>query len=146
MKYLAKSKMERIKRKAHKYIINQKDMHMKLQLISSEHKYSIFEFYVEFYRNNYQSIKNNKSIEEMMFTLSKSILNESDLPSKDLKNVIDFCTFILKNSDNEAKLTKITDCSRAMIFSNSTKEETIRNSISSFIKMIYFNPISINDI
>ena len=101
--------MDRIKKKLNKYILNQKSIHMKLFSISQDHKYSIFEFYLEYYKNNYVTIKENHSIEEIMFSMSNSILNEEDLPSKDLKNVIDFCTFILKNSEDETRLKKITD-------------------------------------
>ena len=113
LKSLAKSKLDRIKKKLNRYVINQKDVHTKFLEISNEHKYAIFDFYLEYYKNNYSSVKDNSSLEEMMFFMSKSILKDEDIPSKDLKNVIDFCTFILKNSENEERLKKITDCSRS---------------------------------
>lgn len=146
MKSLAKTKQENIKKKLYKFITNQKDTHMKLQTITVEHKYTIFEFYLEYFRNNYVQVKDNMHIQEMMFTMANSILTEDELPSKDMKNVIDFCTFVLKNSHDEQKFEKITQWANSMVFSSKNKDETIRNSISSFIKMIYFSPNSINDI
>jgi hypothetical protein len=146
MKALAKSKLDRIKKKLNKYISEQIDIHIKLQKITNEHKYAIFEFYLEFYKNNFDEIKENEKLQDTMFVMSEFVLSDSSLPSNDLKNVIDFCTFALKNAEGGTNLKKITDWARKMIFSPTSDDETVRNSISSFIKMIYFNPTSINEI
>jgi len=146
MKSLSKSKLVKVRRKMERFISDQKDTHQRLLSITPSHRYATFEFYLEYFKNNFEVTNLNNKVQELMFVMSELILPENDLPSKDLKNVIDFCTFVLKNSKDENVFEKITDCARKMTFGTKSEDETIKNSISSFIKMIYFNPASINHV
>lgn len=127
------------------FILNQNETHMKLIGISHDHQYSIYEFYLEYFKNNYDSVKKHNKVLDMMFSMSHSILSIKHLLAKDLKNIIEFWTFILKKSEEESTLAKIIEWAKQMVFTSSANYDTVRNSISSFIKMIYFNPKSIWD-
>ena len=101
MRSLAKSKVEKVKERLHKYILSQLNIHKKLQENDKEHRRSIFQFYLEYYKHSYELIKNNEEIRNMMFDMCRTILSDKDLPSEDLKNVIDYCTFIFKKAEEE---------------------------------------------
>lgn len=143
---LAKSKLEKVKKKIQDYLLSNKEEHFKVQGISVEHRYMVYEFYLVFYKTHYDVIKSRPIFQDIMFDMSNKVLDSQDIEAKELKNVVDFCTFILKNTESEQMLDRITECARKMVFDITNEDETIRNSISSFVKMIYFNPISINDI
>ena len=109
MKSLAKLKHDKIRRKMKVYLYSQIDTHMRLQKLSLKHKCVILDLYLEFYKNNYDFVKENTKMLDMMFVLSKSILSDKDIPSKDIKNVIDFCTFVLKHSEETSIFEKVTE-------------------------------------
>lgn len=146
MKALIRWKIDSIKRKLVKFITNGFKIPSNLSKITENIKHSLYEFYLEYFKINTNLIKESNRILNLMFEINTTIDNFEKLPSKYLINIIDFWTLILKNSEEEIYLQKIIASTKFMILQSTNSDETIKNSIHSFIKMIYFNPKSINDV
>ena len=89
-KQLAKSKIDKIKKKLQSFIQDQCNIHMKLQNLSSFHRHAIYEFYLEFHKNSYELIRDNKLVLENMFKMSDYILSEDKANNRPYKSIIDF--------------------------------------------------------
>ena len=103
-KQLAKSKIDKIKKKLFGFIKDQCNTHMKLQNLSSAHRHAIYEFYLEYHKNSYELIRNSDLVLENMFKMSDYILSEDKADNRPHKSIIDFCQFLLKHSDDETLL------------------------------------------
>ena len=90
MKALIRCKVDSIKHKLIRFISIEFKTPTNLSKINEEIKYSLYEFYLEYFRANNNVIKDSGKILNVMFEINTSILNIDRLPSKHLINVIEF--------------------------------------------------------
>ena len=90
LKALIRCKVDSIKHKLIRFISIEFKTPTNLSKINEEIKYSLYEFYLEYFRANNNVIKDSGKILNVMFEINTSILNIDRLPSKHLINVIEF--------------------------------------------------------